>query len=879
MKPIRLLLLCVALLTAATSRAQRVKTTVNDAWRFAMQQTPASAVDFDDSAWSIVSVPHTWNALDTDDEIPGYARGKGWYRRRVKIDDLWPGQRIYIHFEGANQRTTLYVNGRQAGSHTGGYTAFAFDITDLVRVGDNLFAVEVDNSHDPDIPPLSADYTFYGGIYRDICLIYTPPTHIAVTHYATQGVYVRTERIEREQARIAVRTMLSNRGPKAAKGVVEHRIADREGRIVARASQRVTIAAGAEAQPCDMQLEIDGAERWDVANPALYKVYTRLTADGSCDEVTSPLGIRTIRFDPDRGFFLNDRHVKLVGTNRHQDYLLRGNALSDEMHERDVRLLHEMGGNFLRVSHYPQDPVVMEMCDKAGIVTSVEIPVINAITRSDAFRENCRQMAVEMIWQNYNHPSVAIWAYMNEVLLWPPYDPEDAGDKADYYRWLHDIARTLEETIRTTDPTRYTMLPCHSAHEPYIESGIAALPQLLGFNIYDGWYRETFAYFGKRLDMLHALFPQQTLVVSEYGADVDPRIHSFSPERYDFSCEYGNLYHESYLPEILDRDFVAASSIWNLNDFYSEGRGEAVPHVNNKGITGLDRTPKDSYHLYRAYLSPHPVLHICTSRWQQRGGRPEQRMKLYTNAPQVEIEVNGTPIGTFPVRDRRAEFDVVLRPGENRIAARGEVGGERIEALYTCRYRDPGDCSFEGYSSLNVLLGTDRFFEDPVSETLWVAEQPYRPGSWGYVGGKIYRTLIRRGSVPASDSEILGTDNDPVYQTRREGIEEFRADVPDGSYSIYLHFAELNTLEPRPGLVYNLGNDPLHRPLAPRVFDIEINGRKVADAVNIAEEYGVLRAVCRKFEVTVSDGTGLRIRFLPVEGEPALNAVRIYRNY
>lgn len=875
---IRTLPVCLLLLVATTGYAQRIKKSINDGWRFSLQEEPAAEAGYDDAAWECVSVPHTWNALDTDDERPGYARGTGWYRRRVKIERLLPDERVHLLFEGANQVATLYVNGRPAGRHTGGYTAFVFDITDLVRPGENSLAVAVSNAHDPDIPPLSADYTFYGGIYRDVYLLYTPAVHISATHDASSGVYVRTERIDGGRARIAVRTMLSNPTGRPAEALLEQRILAPDGRTASRAARRITIAAGAENQPCDMRLDIDSVELWDTGRPRLYRVCTQLTAAGGCDRVLSPLGVRTFRFDPDRGFFLNGRHLKLVGTNRHQDYLRRGNALSDEMHERDVRLLKEMGGNFLRVSHYPQDPVVMEMCDREGIVTSVEIPIVDAVTRSDAFRENCQQMALEMIRQNYNHPSTVIWAYMNEVLLHPGCDPADEADKLDYYRWLFDIARTLEETIRTTDSTRCTMIPCHSDHAPYIESGIAALPRLLGFNIYDGWYRETFDHFGKRLDRLHALFPRQTLVVSEYGADVDPRIHSFAPERYDFSCEYGNLYHESYLPAILDRDYVAAASIWNLNDFYSEARGEAVPHVNNKGITGLDRTPKDSYYLYKARFSSEPVLHICTSGWRLRGGPARQRMKLYTNAPQVAVRVNGEPAGTFRTEACRAEFDVVLRPGENRIAAVGEIDGKPVEALYRCRYCDTGGRVFDSGASLHVLLGTQRFFEDPVSGTIWIPEQPYRPGSWGYIGGRSYRTLIRRGVVPASDAEILGTENDPVYQTRREGIEEFRADVPDGTYTVCLYFAELNTLEPGPGVIYTPGDDERHRPLAPRTFDLEINGRKVAEALNIAEDYGILRAVCLKFETTVIDGEGLRIRFLPIEGEPALNALRIYRN-
>lgn len=876
----RILLLLALALVSQSGMAQRIRFTINDAWKFHLQEQNASATDLDDRHWETVSFPHTWNALDTDDETPGYYRGKGWYRRMIRIDEKFPEQRIYLQFEGANQQTTLYINGQPVGSHTGGYTAFTFDITNRVFPGDNLFVIEVDNSHNPDIPPLSADYTFYGGVYRDVYLTYTPAVHISTTHYASSGVYLRTQEINGRNARISATTMLNNDSKQTVSATLRHRIEDESGNTVAQSQQRITLRPGALNQACETSIRMNDISRWDIQTPTLYRVYTTLTLpDGEKDQVVSPLGIRTFEFSPDRGFQLNGRPVKLIGTNRHQDYLARGNALPDAMHERDIRLLKEMGGNFLRVSHYPQDPVVMQMCDRLGIVTSVEIPIVNAITESEAFQKNCLQMALEMIYQNYNYPSVVIWGYMNEVLLKPPFDKNDPAAKKRYYDWLFRIASALETTFRTTDPTRYTMLPCHSMQETYIESGIAALPKILGFNIYDGWYRETFDHFEKRLAMLHELFPNQTLIVSEYGADVDPRIHSFQPERYDFSCEYGNLYHEHYLPVILQTDYVAGASVWNLNDFYSEDRGEAVPHVNNKGLTGLDRSRKDSYYLYQATLCEHPVLHICSSDWKLRGGAPTQTLKCYTNANEIEVRMNGDSIGRYPVRDHIARFQVTFTEGENELAVCDPTPGRQVRDLYRCTYRNDRTPSFDKLTSLDMLLGTNRMFEDSESGTIWAAEQPYTPGSWGYVGGKIYRTLMRRGSVPASDAEILGTRNDPIYQTRREGIQEFRADVPDGQYAVYLHFAELNTIDPRKESVYNLGNGPIHTAYEERRFNLLANGREILHDVDIAKQFGALRAVCIKVEVQVENGGGLRLEFQPIEGEPFLNAIRIYREY
>lgn len=862
----RIIALFLAASTALTAFAQRTTVSINDCWNFSLG-----------GGSSVVSFPHTWNAVDCDDDEPGYYRGVGVYRKSVRVDDLFPDQRVTVHFEGANQEVTLNVNGKKAGSHVGGYTAFAFDVSELVHVGDNEFEIVVDNSHNPDIAPLSADFTFFGGVYRDVYLIYTPEVSLSTTFFASEGVFVRTGEVSGDAAGLNVTAMLSNAGARKKKVNLSFEIFDPSGARVAESSGKVTLQAGAENVAVSRTVTVKNPELWSLENPEIYRVTARVRDGESVDEVSVPLGIRSFRFDNEEGFFLNGEHVKLMGTNRHQDYLGKGNAIPDEMHERDVRLLKEMGGNFLRVAHYPQDPVVMHECDRAGIVTSVEIPIVNAVTISDAFRENCVEMAREMMYQNFNHPSVVMWAYMNEVCLRIPEEYRKGEPRKEYFAFMSRTAREIEDVFRSGDPGRYTMLPCHSAPELYIEAGIGHIPMIVGFNIYDGWYREDFSHFAKRLDHIHRLYPDQALLVTEYGADVDPRVHSFLPERFDFSCEYGNLYHEAYIPVILDKKFVAGTTVWNLNDFYSEARGQAVPHVNNKGITGLDRSLKDTYYLYQAYLLDSPVMHICSSGWERRGGDRTQKFKVYTNAPEIDVTLNGVSLGRVSVSGHVAEFTAGLRDGWNEILVSGEAGGETAHDRYRFEYRDYSVID-GNFTSLNVILGGRRFFEDNKAQCLWVPEQEYRRGSWGYVGGKPYVTKSSRGVVPASTDNILGTDNNPVFQTARSGIKEFRADVPDGSYSVYLYFCELSTVDPAEAPVYNFGAGG-QRLYAGSVFDVSVGGRTVIKDCDIMSEFGEFRSVVRKVRVVVEGGEGLCIGFDAGIGEPYLNAVRIYREF
>lgn len=869
-------LIIVLLLIPAISFGQRVQRTINESWTFHHGNG---------SEGITVNLPHTWNNKDAADEISGYYRGTCRYVRTVNIPEVSDAKSVYLHFEGANQITRAKVNGKAVGEHIGGYSAFCFDITDAVKAGDNLFEIEVDNSHNADIPPLSADFTFFGGIYRDLSLIITPKVHLSTTHYATSGVYIDTADEDKKKAEVRIRTFLSNDGDRQQTVRLIHDIFSPDGSKVASCSEKVRLDAQVENICAETALKVSSPELWSIETPNVYRVVTRLEGDAVSDTVTEHFGFRWFSFDPQKGFFLNGKHVKLMGTSRHQDFYGKGNALPDEMHERDVMLLKDMGGNFLRISHYPQDPIMTQMCDRLGIVTSVEIPIVNAITMTPRFHKNCIDMTREMIWQDYNSPSVVIWAYMNEVLLRPPYDKNDEAAKKEYMAYLHTIASDIENTIRETDPERYTMLPCHGNGKIYQEAGIISLPKILGWNIYNGWYSKNMASLANALDRFHAAYPNQSHIISEYGADVDPRLHCFDSERFDFSCEFGLKFHKHYIKDIFARDWLAGAAIWNLNDFYSEGRQDAVPRINNKGITGVDREIKDTYHLYRAWLKPEPFIRIGCGTWKYRGGVADasgvcrQNVEVYTNAPEVELFIGGESLGKKPVSDRVAVFEVPFTEGENTLMATAVTEGKTVCDMSVTEF----DCIPDKFAdtpefvSMNVMLGSKRYFEDREAQMVWIPEKEYVEGSWGYVGGTAYKAKTRHGSLPASDLEIAGTSQDPIFQTQRTDIEAFRADVPDGKYYVYLYFAEFESDKEHQAIVFNLGNDVIRENSGARVFDVDINGTKVLDKFNIAQECGAERAVIKKFTISVTDGKGLDIRFTPQSGKTVLNAVRIYR--
>ena len=871
---------------------QRVVYTINDGWKFTKGSPfEAQLTDCDDSSWETVNIPHTWNDKDADDETPGFYRGPVWYRKQLFIDKSQEGRRAVIYFEGANQEVRFYLNGQFVGEHKGGYTRFCFDITPYLCYGqENLFAIYVNNVYNPNIPPLSADFTFFGGIYRDVYLQFMNPVHIETKEYASSGVYIRTPDVNNSAASVEITTLLTNDMPQATEIRVENIICGADGKEMKKTYAEVKLAAGETKTDISRKIKIDSPRLWDIDDPYRYMVYTRILDKRKgtlLDEVVNPLGLRWFKFDPEKGFFLNGKGRKLIGTARHQDYFQKGNALRDELHVQDVLLLKEMGGNFLRVSHYPQDPVIMEMCDKLGIVTSVEIPVVNAVTETEEFLHNSVEMAKEMVRQDFNRPSVMIWGYMNEIFLRRPYT--EGKQLEDYYRFTEKVARALEATIREEDPSRYTMMAYHNMPQYYEDAHLTEIPMIQGWNLYQGWYEPDINEFQRLLDRAHKVYKGKVLMVTEYGPGVDPRVHSYQPERFDFSQEYGLVYHKHYLNEMMKRPFIAGSSLWNLNDFYSESRVDAVPHVNNKGVVGLNREKKDVYWFYKTALSRRPILVIGNREWKSRGGVVNtaqkecvQSVPVFSNAEEVELFVNNKSVGKKKIANHCALFDVPFVDGENLLEAVAVTGDNKLRDMLRIQFQLVGSQLKDEavpFTEINVMLGSPRYFEDRAANVAWIPEQEYKSGSWGFIGGTSYRRKTGFGTMLGSDIDIHGTDMNPIFQTQRVGIRSFKADVPDGEYSVYLYWAELESDKEREALVYNLGADSEQTFAGNRSFGISINGTTVSDDFNVARDYGYARAVIKKFVITVKDGRGVSVDFHKKEGEPILNAIRIYRNY
>lgn len=873
---------------AATSTATepRIRRSIDAGWKFHWGGLNfAWSPTVSDEGWSRVTIPHTWNAHDPFDDIPSYRRGIGWYRKELQLDDALRGKRIFLYFEGANQVADVYVNGAFVGEHKGGYTAFAFDITRYVKFdGDenaNLVAVKVDNSQNPFIPPLSVGYALYGGIYRDVWLVATDPVHFEVTDHASSGVYVSTPHVSRERGEVHVRgtivsdpeadkKIVAERGSDAADGArrnlrVVSTVFDESGRRVVEASSTIAVPSGGKAEFSHDVPPIANPHLWSPDDPYLYRVSTSVYSGKELrDRVDSPLGFRWFSFDPDSGFALNGRKLQLRGTTRHQDYAGEGSALSNEQHVRDMQLIKEMGANFVRLAHYPQDPAVLNAADRLGLLVWEEIPVVDYITVSPEFTCNAQRMMREMIRQHYNHPSVIAWGLMNEVFLWSP-EGARIGRQTDttYMREVRDFALSLDSVAKAEDTSRYIAMAMHGSKD-YDLAGLTDVPQLLGLNIYSGWYSGTFEGFGNWVDNRHARNSKELIFVSEYGAEDDARVNSLHPERFDFSGSWQRLFHESYLRQIAARPWLAGTAIWNEFDFSQPEVGGSIPYMNQKGMLTWDRKPKDVYYLYKANWNPEPMVHIASHSWTERmGTAPDapygkgpvpvrQPVDVYSNLPRVELFLDGRSLGAKAPDDvHSATWQVPLVQGENVVEVRGELNGreysDRVTIHFTYRPPKLADPSVP-FRELAINVGSRaQYAADGV---IWEGDQPYQPGSFGYIGGE--QKMFNK------DIPITGTRDVPLYFSYRSGIDAYRLDVPDGKYRVELLFAEPLKLDP-----------------GERVFDVVINGKVVLPALDLAKEDGVARAMRMTFTATAVDGKGLTISFQSIKGEPILNAIRV----
>lgn len=857
----------------------RIRYTINEDWKyypngiaFGQRDKYRGFRPRVDALWESVSLPHTWNSNDPFDDQESYRRGISWYRKYVDLDTSLRNRRFFLYFEGANQEADVYMNGAFAGNHKGGYTGFAFDVTDYLNFDDaehqNLIALQVDNSHDQNIPPLSVGYALYGGIYRDVWLIITNPVHVKVTDHASSGVFISTPRVTKDSAIVEIRGTVVNDSDVKQKVDVRNTIVDHKNQIVQQITTTLDIDANAEAVFEKKEIVVEQPHLWSPDDPYLYNIYTEIFTDGkNVDRVKNPLGFRWFSFHPDKGFALNGNKLQIRGTNRHQDLKGLGHALPNSQHVKDLEWIKKMGANFVRLAHYPQDPIILETCDRLGLLVWEEIPLVNYMNISNEFLQNSKQMLKEMIRQHYNHPSVIMWGSMNEIFLW-----SETGDRVNslennaYKQHVRDFAFSLDSLIRHEDPGRYTAMAFHGSND-YKKAGIDVIPQVQGWNIYHGWYGGKIENLGPWLDKMHHENPDKILFISEYGAGSDVRLNAVNPQRFDFTGNWQRRFHELYLKQIDERPYLAGTAIWNQFDFSQPYTGGSIAHVNQKGMQTWDRKPKDVYYFYKANWNPEPMIYIASRDWAHRIGRgPEidfttgksvvQPVDVYSNLENIELFHNGISLGVNqPDAINKAVWDVPFIPGNNFIDVRGERAGKlyqdflNIEFTYmVTAWQEDSDDVFE----LFINAGYNGEFIDD-SGQIWLPDQSYQKNSYGHIGG--------RTSMFEKDLIIIHCKNlEPVYSYYLKNIKTYRLDVPDGDYEVELYFAEPEGL-----------NDN------ERVFNVLINDQLVFKELDLVKKHGVNKAASRCFIISVTHGNGLNIVFEKIIGEPILNALRVKR--
>ncbi|WP_443946932.1 glycoside hydrolase family 2 TIM barrel-domain containing protein [Pedobacter sp. AW1-32] len=871
-----LLLQCVFVATASAQDVSRKNISLNDQWTFRQGNEQSRNVN----------IPHTWNDKDVLDDAAGYYRGSGIYRRKLHIDSSESDKAFFLIFNGVAQEAEILINGIFAGKHVGSYTRFIVPIRQYLNFKNDEIEVRANNRFNENIPPLTADFTFFGGIYRNVTLLSTNAIHFSQEENGSNGVFISTPQVSDERASALVKVFLRNSGITKTKLQIRSTIYDAAGKQIAVQSNAFQLAGGERKSFEQSFKTLQTPRLWSPGNPYLYRVVTEIinpTIGQVLDQVSNPLGFRYYKFDADKGFFLNGKPLKLMGASRHQDYENLGNAVPDALQIRDIELLKAMGGNFLRVAHYPQDPLILEACDRLGILTSVEIPVVNTITESAAFTNNCLAMQTEMIQQNFNHPSVIIWAYMNEILLRMKFGNDKPRQQV-YINNVRVLAEKLDSLTRKLDPSRYTLLVNHGAWDLYNKAGLTKIPMIVGWNLYSGWYSGVPEDFGKFLDRHHKELPQTPFMVTEYGADADPRIRSLNPIRFDKSIEYAIKFHQVYLNSMLSRPFVAGGMAWNLADFNSETREETMPHINNKGLLSIGREAKDTYYLYQAYLNAQKSLKITSASWNERTGIADsasifstQKIQVATNLPEAELFLNGKSLGVKKANDHICEWEVPFINGTNHLRAVSDSLSDEANIQFQVQPNRFSDKEIS-FTDINVLLGSDRFYINRNLHQTWLPAQKYRKGSWGFIGGAPYKGTNNRITY-GSDKNILGSDDDPVYQTQQVGIDEFRFDVADGEYDLSLHFAELVGGENKEALAYNLDNNHKKEQEEQRIFDVWINGKLFMQKINLASDFGYATAVKKITRISVQKGQGISVVFKAIAGKPVLNAIQLRKVY
>ena len=845
----RCLLAIVVMFVVTSLQAQREMKTINDNWEFRKSI---------DESWESVNLPHTFN-IDAYQQR-NYYQGKGFYRRTLVLPEIVAERRYYMKIDAASKAANIRVNGKEVGSHVGGYTACIVDITEYIRK-ENLIEITVDNGR-KDITPISADFTFWGGIYRDVWLISTPKQHFNMSNMGSDGIFISTPVVNEKRGVLKVKCEVTNDSHESSILEVRSAIYSPQGKLLQTIKQKQKLKSGETYIFENTSGAIESPDLWSPETPSLYLVKTTLVDPKSgklLDEKNHKVGFRWFTFDGSKGFFLNGKSYKLRGLNRHQDQAPAGVALDDEAHRRDIFLMKDLGCNFIRISHFPQDDAILEMCDELGLLAWEEIPIINIVPNTPGYDDNCEYNLREMIRQHYNHSSVITWGYMNEILLTAPSigKPEWLACK----ERTVNLAQRLEAVLKEEDPGRASVMAFNMTNL-YNEIGLN-LVDVVGWNLYHGWYVDKLKDFNAWCEDQHRRYPDQPMIISEWGAGSDKRLHSTQGRAFDFSIEYQQTYIEHYLPFIENTEWISGCAYWNFIDFNVAARQESMPRVNNKGLAYNNRIWKDVAYYFKAmWRKDIPVIRIASRDWEMRTGEinQPQSIKIYSNMPEVELFINGQSIGCQKIANCHTVFNVILPEGISVLMAQGIKNGKTVQDAMTIQFKSLPNIA-EG-DELAINVGSNCYFTSDISNLTWLPDQPYTAGGWGYIGGKAHSTT----------SEIYNTLDGPIYQTWREGNWSYKIDAPIGEYEIELLIADVT--KPAAQLANLLNKNKEEKHSGETRFHISICGKQVETNFSPIDG-GKHRTAFKRRYIIRNEHDHIVISAGAVKGEPFLAGIKV----
>lgn len=603
-----------------------------------------------------VNLPHTWNARDGQDGGDDYFRGTCVYEKEIPKPEFQKGERVYLQFHGVNASAHVLLNGKKVCSHHNGYSTFRADVTKKLKEN-NLLRVEVDNSKNERVYPQVADFTFYGGIYREVEFLIVSENHFELDYYGGPGIKISTD-VKGTDGFVTVQTYVA--APQPGNGsdekdnlTVELTLKDAEGTVVAQSKGTKAV------------FKVEQPHLWNgVKDPYLYQVTASLKrGEELLDQITSACGIRTFSVDPKRGFFLNGVSYPLRGVSRHQDWKGIGNAISREQMEQDMELIREVGANTIRLAHYQHSQYFYDLCDRYGMVVWAEIPYISA--HMPGGKKNTFFQMKELITQNYNHPSIVTWGLSNEITI-----------SGKHRRDMLNHHRKLQSYVKRLDPGRPTTLACYAMCHPF--HPVSRISDLVAWNLYLGWYVPGLFLNDLFLKFYHWKYPNRCLGYSEYGAEGMPNLHSGKPKRGDQTEEYQAKYHEYMLNCFARHPFLWSTYVWNMFDFAADARDQGgEPGMNHKGLVTFDRKiKKDSFYIYKAWWSEEPFVHLCGKRYEYRTEEITD-VTVYSNQQEVSLYQNGKKIDVKKGR-HAFHFQVKLEQ-ENHLEARsGDLKDEAV---------------------------------------------------------------------------------------------------------------------------------------------------------------------------------------------------------